>query len=212
MHVIVIPYVCHDLTAQRATSPLVHVILSLKYLWYPPIFQLCNNRNHRVSKPRQRSAPILRAPFRHERFYDFFVCFVFRIWLFECTLLINFSVSFLFSLIVLLARSLPLFLSIHKILFTLPQPLFNSINGRASIPSNFLQGELQISFDLNNYYAKIGRPQISLSFRFWNIDDSKRFAMELVESLSLYWNYRFVVFFSFGKFLEWNLDKQNEFV
>lgn len=37
-----IAHVCHDLTAQRAPPPFVVVTLSLKYLWYPPIFQLCN--------------------------------------------------------------------------------------------------------------------------------------------------------------------------
>lgn len=50
MNVIVIAHVRHDLTAQRAPPPLVAVTLSLKYLRYPPIFQLCNNRNHRVSE------------------------------------------------------------------------------------------------------------------------------------------------------------------
>lgn len=55
MHVIVIAHVRHDLTAQRAPPPLVAVTLSLKYLRYPPIFQLCNNRNHRVSKPRNNA-------------------------------------------------------------------------------------------------------------------------------------------------------------
>lgn len=46
MHVIMIPYIRNDLTAQRATPPLVRVILSFKYLRNPPIFELCNNRNH----------------------------------------------------------------------------------------------------------------------------------------------------------------------
>lgn len=57
MHVIVIAHVRHDLTAQRAPPPLVAVTLSLKYLRYPPIFQLCNNRNHhRVSASQPKSA------------------------------------------------------------------------------------------------------------------------------------------------------------
>lgn len=46
MHVIVISHVGHDLTAQWAAPPVIQVTLSLKYLWYPPIFQVCNNRNH----------------------------------------------------------------------------------------------------------------------------------------------------------------------
>lgn len=63
MHVIVIADVRHDLTAQRAPPPLVAVTLSLKYLWYPPIFQLCNtttettvSAKHRISREHGRPA------------------------------------------------------------------------------------------------------------------------------------------------------------
>lgn len=46
MYVIMISHVGHDLTAQWTSLPVVRATLSFKYLWYPPIFQVCNNRNH----------------------------------------------------------------------------------------------------------------------------------------------------------------------
>lgn len=98
MHVIVIAHVRHDLTAQRAPPPLVGVTLSLKYLRYPPIFQLCNNRNHRVSasltKMRRRVISLFLA-FSFLSLSLFF--FVFFLFFFVFSLRFEFRFCFAFS-------------------------------------------------------------------------------------------------------------------